>query len=81
MSELVIKHEKYSIDELNYQIVQWLSDPDRVAALPSNRFSGRRVRQALKSANPKRLHGKAKQIFKRDRRLRKYGMSVVLFAS
>lgn len=80
MKELVVKHEKYSIDELNYQIVQYLGDPERLAALPRNRFTGRHVRQAMKMAS-KRKHGRMTQIEKRERRLRKYGMSLVLFAS
>jgi hypothetical protein len=78
---LIVLHEKYSIDLLNYQIGMYLGDQDRIAALPANRFSGRRVRQALKRANEKRKHGGMTQIEKRERRLRKYGMSVMLFAS
>ena len=76
-----MKFEKYTIDLLNYEIAQHLADPDRISGLPFNRFSGRRVRQAMKRANGKRRHGNMTQIEKRERRLRKYGMSLVLFAS
>ena len=78
---MIVKHEKYSLDLLNYEIAQYLGDPNRLSELPRNRFSGRRVRQGLKAANSKRMHGHMTQIEKRERRLRKYGMSLIMFAS
>ena len=78
---MIVKHEPYSIDLLNYQIAIHLGDLDRLASLPRNRFSGRRVRQGLKQACSKRRHGRMSQIEKRERRLRQYNMTVLMFAS
>lgn len=64
---LATKHEPYSLDLLNYEISASLGKLP-----PSNRFTGRRV-----MADSKRR----KNILKRERRLRKYGMSVLMFAS
>jgi hypothetical protein len=65
---LVIKHEPYSLDLLNYEIAESFGRSN----LPGNQFSGRRVRQNS---------AKLKQMRKRDRRLRKIGLSVVAFSS
>jgi chromosome condensin MukBEF MukE localization factor len=70
--ELVIKHEPYSVDEFNYNVLQHLGNPERLYKLPSNRFTGKRVRQ-----NSKKL----KQIKARDRILRKHGMTIMMFGS
>ena len=78
---MIVKHEPYSIDLLNYQIALHLGDPDRLGNLPRNRFSGRRVRQGLKQASSKRRHGRMSQIEKRERRLRQYNMTVLMFAA
>ena len=65
---LVIEHEPYSVDLLSYQILLSLGNKQ----LPFNRFSGRRVRQ-----DSRRLQN----VRGREKRLRKHGMSVVMFAS
>ena len=75
---MIVKHEPYSIDLLNYQIAMSLTD---LGNLPRNRFSGRRVRQGLKQACSKRRHGRMSQIEKRERRLRQYNMTVLMFAA
>lgn len=65
---LVLKHEPYTLDLLNYEIAESHSR----RKLPGDRFSGRRVRQNS---------AKIKQMRKRDRRLRALGLSVVSFPS
>lgn len=67
---LVTKHEPYTLDLLNYEIAQSLSA--RVGKFAANRFTGKRVR-----GSSARLKG----IKNREKRLRKLGMSVLLFAS
>jgi hypothetical protein len=67
---MITKHEPYSLDLLNYEIYQTLAA--RLQSLPANRFCGVRVRGSLK---------RSRAIQKRERRLQKYGMTVLMFAS
>lgn len=69
MNKLHTEHEPYTIDKLNYEIAESLI---RNQPPHGNRFSGRNVR-----ANSAKLA----KIKSREKRLRKYNMSVLLFAS
>jgi len=66
--KLYTEHEPYSIDLLNYEIATSIGQRQ----LPATRFSGKRVRQSS---------AKLKQMHQRERRLRKYNLSIVNFAS
>ena len=68
MAKLHTEHEPYSLDLLNYEIAQSFGRKN----LPHNRFAGTRVRQDS---------SKLKAMRKRDKRLRKLGLSIVAFAS
>lgn len=65
---LVTKHEPYTLDLLNYEIAESFGRASR----PGNQFAGKRVRQSS---------AKLKQMRKRDRRLRKIALSIVVFPS
>jgi hypothetical protein len=69
MKKLHTEHEPYSLDLLNYEIAQslTLNQPPM-----NNRFSGRRVQ-----ANS----AKRQKIKSREKRLRKFNLSVMYFAS
>ena len=66
------KHEPYSIDLLNYEVLQFLGSLERLTKLPVHRFAGRHVRGCMK---------RVKSIQKRDRRLRKHGMTLMMFGA
>jgi hypothetical protein len=69
MKQLHTTHEPYSIDLLNYEIASSIVNK---ASLPRDRFCGKRVRgSSARLANIK----------SRDKRLRKYNLSVMAFAS
>lgn len=67
---LITKPEPYSIDLLNYEILESIGR--KVSLLPQNRFSGKRVRQdSTKLAQMKR----------RAKRLNRRGLMLGMFAS
>jgi hypothetical protein len=68
IQDQIIKHEPYTIDLLNYEIVDSLNRK----VLPPTRFCGKRIR-----ADKRKL----KNIKSREQRLQKRGYSVMMFAS